>query len=185
MTLDFRLDIIGILFLRQPMKIDINDLKEEITHFSVTETAEKLGFEGDCKFKGPVTAEIDIHNLGGKFKVTGNIKADFSMACSRCLKECESSVNTDFSIYHVKGISESSGEIGRDEADEILLTDDIINLDEDIRQTVFLELPMSIVCKDGCKGFCSICGADRNIKDCGCTIVKESPFNKIKLNGGK
>ena len=35
------------------------------------------------------------------------------------------------------------------------------------REQILLEIPINLVCKPGCKGLCSVCGANKNEGDCG------------------
>jgi uncharacterized protein len=37
-----------------------------------------------------------------------------------------------------------------------------------VREQLLLALPSYPVCQEGCKGLCSVCGANLNERDCGC-----------------
>jgi uncharacterized protein len=37
-----------------------------------------------------------------------------------------------------------------------------------VREQIVLALPGYPVCGEGCKGLCSVCGANLNERDCGC-----------------
>jgi uncharacterized protein len=48
-----------------------------------------------------------------------------------------------------------------------------LRLDDVVLGAVWLNLPMRILCKAGCRGLCPACGADLNMAKCACQ--KESP----------
>jgi uncharacterized protein len=78
----------------------------------------------------------------------------------------------------------------RDEREVELLDEDMevnflygetIDLDETIREQIYLSLPMKSLCKEGCLGLCPFCGANLNEGLCKCS--RESPypvFSKLK-----
>ena len=58
--------------------------------------------------------------------------------------------------------------------------DDIVLVDE-VRQHILLALPSHTLCSTGCRGLCSVCGANRNVHPCGCAAAgKTSPFDALK-----
>ena len=61
-----------------------------------------------------------------------------------------------------------------------------IDLDPIIREQVLLALPVSVLCREDCKGLCTVCGEDLNEKDCGCerkvVDVRLAKLKDIKLN---
>ena len=44
-----------------------------------------------------------------------------------------------------------------------------------VHESVLLELPIRFLCREDCKGLCSVCGADLNEKDCGCPEKEPDP----------
>ena len=50
---------------------------------------------------------------------------------------------------------------------ELILADDLhIDLLPLIREYLYLDIPISPVCKPDCKGLCPICGSDLNLSNC-------------------
>ncbi|MFT3707675.1 MAG: DUF177 domain-containing protein [Archangium sp.] len=56
-----------------------------------------------------------------------------------------------------------------------------IDLDPVVREQVLLALPVTVVCRDDCKGLCTTCGQDLNDEDCGHGKVKEVDVRLAKL----
>jgi uncharacterized protein len=164
------------------MKINIKDLKEGINKFVLNESPEEIGFEnGDIEFNEIISSNIEVNKVGEKFIVKGKIKTAILLECSRCLKKFEYNIDCNFRLIYLKNIKFKEGEISKEEIDEVMLTDDILNIGDDIRQTIILEIPMKPICKESCKGLCANCGKDLNFGKCNCKFEKTSPFSKIRL----
>ena len=54
-----------------------------------------------------------------------------------------------------------------------------LDLDELLRADILLSLPSKILCKEDCKGLCSVCGADRNKQECHCEEKSVDPRLEI------
>lgn len=53
-------------------------------------------------------------------------------------------------------------------------------------EQVALELPVKVVCSEGCRGICPSCGANRNRESCSCSEgASKSPFDVLKNLKGK
>ncbi len=169
------------------LKINIKDLAGPVTEVAFEEAAKELGFSGkELVIEGLVECRATIYNLGFRFRVKGELTATIVLECSRCLKTIKKKLQPEFDLVYVKDGVNEEGELGPAEVDELVLEGDILDLDEDMRQTILLELPMNPVCKESCKGLCSYCGADLNKKKCNCKgPVKNNPFGQIKLKGEK
>jgi uncharacterized protein len=44
----------------------------------------------------------------------------------------------------------------------------VIDLHDDVRQTVLLSIPLKVLCSEDCKGLCPHCGANWNLGSCNC-----------------
>lgn len=164
------------------MKIDIKNLKEGINEFNLNETPEEIGFKPeDAEFEKLISSDIEVNKIGEKFIVKGEIKTVMDLECSRCLEKFKYNINANFKLIYIKDKISKYGEINKEEMDEITFTEDILNVDDDVRQTIILEIPMKPVCKETCKGLCPNCGKNLNFERCNCKIEKKSPFSKIKL----
>lgn len=58
-----------------------------------------------------------------------------------------------------------------------------IDLDPIVREQVLLALPVTVLCRDDCKGLCPTCGQDLNENDCGHSEKKEIDARLAKLQG--
>jgi uncharacterized protein len=44
----------------------------------------------------------------------------------------------------------------------------VIDITDDVRQTLLLAVPFKLVCSDTCKGLCPSCGTNWNLEACEC-----------------
>ena len=147
------------------MKIQISDIvsgKDRSKKIDEIFNIEAFEFEGDiikpvapCKVSGVVTSDSDV------LVITANIKTELEMVCSRCL---------DTFIYPIDIDIEERFTNNPDLEDEgIMFVDgDTINITEVIENCIISTLPIKRLCKEDCKGLCSQCGTNKNIKECQC-----------------
>jgi uncharacterized protein len=98
------------------------------------------------------TIEIDarFESVHEGILVTGDAFATASGECSRCLDPIDSAVEVEFQeLFAYSGTSE----------DDFVVENEIIDLDQVIRDAVVLSLPFQPVCSSDCKGLCATCGA--------------------------
>ena len=135
------------------MKVFLKDIRPEGLVLHDTMNADVIGVreEDHLKFDSALSIntrfELIEDTLLAKTKVRGNI----SSTCSRCLEEIhrgwDKSFTLDFSINR---------------------NTDYVEIDEDVRQEVVLNLPMRVLCKEDCKGICVDCGVNLNEDECRC-----------------
>ncbi len=143
---------------------------------------EKFIFEDeDFLVKTHLYREIDFN--GSIFKVdenvilNGTIKYNFADECARCLMPFDNTVTTGFDALLLRHLDED------DLSDEIRLkiTDGCVDLEEIIKQMIYLSMPMKSLCKKDCEGICPNCGVNLNIEKCKCNEKSTDPrFDKLK-----
>ena len=55
-----------------------------------------------------------------------------------------------------------------------------LDLDALVSEDIFLAMPARFLCKEDCKGLCSVCGADLNTTDCGCARQTDPRWDDLK-----
>ena len=145
----------------------INNTEKEIVFEGKSSFADN-GCTVDCKVSGKA------ESYSGSIKIYGHADAVVSTMCARCLKPLEIPVSVDF--------DETVGHDG------IELNGTILNIDNIVKNNIVVELPIRFLCREDCKGICSICGADLNITDCNCGYEQfDERFAVLKklLDSGK
>jgi uncharacterized protein len=93
-------------------------------------------------------------------------------------------VEQDFDLLYrpVSTIArEEEVEVSEDELGVGFFSGDGIELADVVTEQVILSLPMKVICRADCQGFCPICKANLNFEKCSCLPIKESsPFSSLK-----
>ena len=121
--------------------------------------------DGDCadeRFPAGIVASGTVKNHCGIVTMQGKADFTFRAPCDRCAAVTE----RVFSVPIVHTLCRSESE----EADDSIIVRSDLSLDIDglIYEDAVLSLPTRFLCREDCKGLCPICGADRNLVDCGC-----------------
>ena len=106
----------------------------------------------------------------------GEVTAQWVGECSRCLRPVAGTVRTRVRELFDAPTRVGAKANGSTEGDEDIypLSGDQADLEPLARDAILLALPQAPLCADDCAGLCPVCGADRNVADCGCdTVVRD------------
>ena len=118
-----------------------------------SEPAEILELEDDLIFSAddPIVYDLVISKVSGGALVSGNASTRLTGACGRCLQPSEITLETgDMQLFV---------ELGDEE---------MVDITEDIRAELLINLPANLLCSDDCAGLCNICGVNLNKVQCSC-----------------
>lgn len=145
------------------MKINLKqifDIVGEKKEFSYEIPADGFSDVKGYTFDSAVVLSGMLHNRAGVVYL--NYSAVFRLlhTCDRCLKEFSRDYDLSFDHIVVPYVS-------NDDNDDYVVADgESIDLNEIALTDMLLSLPTKILCKDDCKGLCSICGCDLNENQC-------------------
>ena len=160
----------------------------------------------DWRADGGGTFSARFTRAGKKVVLTANATIPLSTCCSRCLKDIRRELNLDFTTIFTaaparelpaqqegsKKMQDESGtgaSFDLDSADEEAFDGRTIETDGVLAEQLLLELPMSALCGEDCRGLCSVCGKNLNEGDCGCERKPMDPrwaaLKSIKITPGK
>jgi len=165
------------------MKINLNKLKlaphqKQDFHFEEPGDDQLLDSWGG-KFLQPVVVDGELEHNGKDMQVQGKVQAVVELYCSRCLKPVTYTVNTSFSAIIVDG--QRQKEFSDAEEDVVFNFDGIADLTPLVQEIIVSDLPISVLCKEECKGLCPLCGSDLNTGTCGCREDNIDPrWEKLK-----
>lgn len=147
---------------------------------------EDVGYSHDFPFafEKLTLDDLELTNFEGVASVGKTpqgliLQADFSaettLECVRCLTNFEHALDWSFTeLYAFDKRSET-------ESGLLLPEDAHLDLAELIRDYALLEIPISPIHAENCKGLCPECGQNLNLKDCGHRPAEpDSPFAKLK-----
>lgn len=122
---------------------------------------------GEHPFQQPVQYEGEIVNHLGVLKLNGIVQAVYSTHCSRCFKPLDVPLSAQVETV----LSREGGE----EDDIFPITEDAVEVEDVLMPELLLQVRMTYLCKEDCKGLCPVCGADRNVSSCTCETRQIDP----------
>lgn len=172
------------------MQIDIFKLKENIgesEYYQIDERFEDVTEpSSEIKWLKPVTGQLKLTNTGESILIEGEIYTEALLQCSRCLKKFTFLVDTTFKEKYFEK-QDDEEEIVKEQLlntkdlSTFFYQGDILDLDDLLKNSIYLELPMKPVCNQACKGICPRCGQDLNEGKCECKIEHVDPrWDKLK-----
>lgn len=154
------------------MKIDLRKLTGSNTvsiPFSETLDLREETLYGAKPFQSPVQISGEVSNESGVLRLKGTIKTIYSTACARCLKPLDILLTAETDMIL------SDDPETEEEDDLFVLTGDSVDPADVLVPALILQVQMTYLCKEDCKGLCPHCGADRNVTDCGCEKKQIDP----------
>lgn len=115
---------------------------------------------------------------GKRLLLHGRLTAQAETDCDRCLSVVEVPVEARFSLQYVTRFEYESAPVVELEEEEMTVSvfdGEAIDIDDLVREQVLLAVPERTLCRQDCKGLCPTCGADRNLKQCGCESADTDP----------
>lgn len=124
----------------------------------------------------PLLLDLRLESLAEGILASGRVRGRWSATCSRCLDP----VRQDFEV-ELRELFEPDPV----EDETYPLEHEEIDLEQPLRDTVVLELPLIPLCDPGCMGLCPTCGADLNENACACpsapTDARWEPLRQLEL----
>ncbi len=146
----------------------IMSIKDKVQHIEAPLELKEFTLDGNVySFVSKNPVHLTITNMGNrKVKVEAVTKLSLNIPCNRCLEDVETffdiniSKNLDFNDTDKDRIKEL------DEANYI--SGNNLDVDLMIYDEIVIEFPLSVLCKEDCKGLCKVCGTNKNRNTCDC-----------------
>lgn len=138
---------------------------------------EEFHLDGPDLWKASVTAVGD-----GEFWLSGEIAGKVVMECARCLEPTSAAVRAYFQHMLRYEPGQDQIELIEEGEEEVyLFGHPDLDLSSFLAEAFVSAMPFTVLCKENCKGLCPVCGANRNLVDCG----HAAPHDGGKLSGLK
>jgi uncharacterized protein len=161
------------------MRVELARLDSKGGKFAHDYAAEELVLEDDrVVLVGPPKVSGRITRTENNVVVEGEFAAVAKVECDRCLRPVELPINSEFRLDYVTAETYKSFEnveLGQEDLTLSIFDGEAIDVDEIVREQVLLAIPTHAICQENCKGFCAVCGADRNVIDCNCDAKEIDP----------
>lgn len=154
------------------MKIQVGGLADGVYNYQLAADSNLLGL--DERFQGQVAVDASLEKSGTQVFLTAGVVANASFVCDRCLLPFLSALKSSYRMYYVTAESVDSS-VDPSEVQIVTPGSSVIDLDEDVRQTVLLSVPLKLLCSEKCKGLCPHCGTNWNSGTCTCEEITADP----------
>jgi uncharacterized protein len=114
----------------------------------------------------------------------GTLSGGIQVLCDRCLEPYHRELEASFRVFLARpshAAEEEDVELDEEDLDFDFIRGDEIDLNEIIREQIYLTIPMKSLCREDCLGLCPKCGSNLNRGGCQCRGDKGHPaFLKLK-----
>ena len=165
------------------MKLDITkgiQLRGVAFHTELADAWGEDRWNGDTiAYAGPVTFSGSYMLADETVIVRGTVCADIASNCARCAGPALTHVEAELEEAFVRDTGDERAEAL--DGDTYMYSGHVLELDDAVRTALLLELPSRILCKEDCKGLCSQCGANLNVRECSCQkdLIRKNPFSAL------
>jgi len=162
------------------MQLDLTRFHQGLNHFSRVFQPGEVGQDGEAyRVIEPVQVDVQIQKDKERFRLAGTVRTRLELSCSRCLEPFTLPIDSAFDLQYLPMEADEGHaddrEVGDEDLDASVYRDDQIDLNELLREQIYLALPMKPLCRDDCAGLCPQCGTNRNTGTCACAPQWEDP----------
>jgi uncharacterized protein len=108
---------------------------------------------------GPVELEVRLESVSEGVYVSGTVYAPLTGECSRCLDELTDEITVE--IGELFAYPDSVTDETTDEDELPRVVDELLDVEQTVRDAVVLALPLAPLCGPDCPGLCPECGEKR------------------------
>ena len=160
------------------MKIQAGGLSEGLHRYNFRVTPVELGLSPE--FEDAVAVEAELEKTSREMLLKAKVSAAVTWECDRCVIPFRAQVESGFQTYYVT----DGADIARlDLADVQVIPSgsNVIEIADDVRQSIVLSVPLKRICREDCKGLCPHCGKNLNYGPCGCRdTIADGRWDKLK-----
>lgn len=154
------------------MFIGIQELERQPLRFEEEFAPGTIDFRTrDFRQVAPLTVELAAELDGNEIHIVGRLAARVAITCARCLEPVEREIASRFDLHYrpVSAISRDEEiALDRENLEVGFYVGEGLFLADVVAEQVHLALPMKVVCREDCRGFCPGCGANLNREACRC-----------------
>ncbi|EET61711.1 putative ACR, COG1399 [Marvinbryantia formatexigens DSM 14469] len=110
---------------------------------------------------------LEIRNMGDrKLQITGSTVLTVRIPCDRCLEDVD--VTLELSFEKEADLNKSEAESQQTLENFVYVEGYSLDVDKLVYSELLVNWPSKVLCKEDCKGICSICGTNLNQNTCNC-----------------
>jgi uncharacterized protein len=160
------------------MLLDLSKIRTPHERYEKVYAADAFKAQGEYRIVEPVALAFDIFKDKDQYRLVGGVKTMLELPCSRCLEAFRLPVDSQFELRyqpHAQNTGEGEREIEEDDLTTAFYENEEIDLEQLMQEQFYLVLPMKPLCREDCKGLCSVCGKNMNRETCDCKRDWDDP----------
>ena len=125
-----------------------------------------------CHALCPLQFEAHLCNRGKFISLEADLSVRLALCCYRCGTGFERDFSTHLSLKLIEASSVGSVDeiiLSEDDLDTVTYQDPVIELEDLLLESVYLEFDDQCLCSEDCKGLCLQCGKNLNEGPCSCS----------------
>jgi uncharacterized protein len=173
----------------QPFLVLLSSLEEGANRLRLEGDPDDVGITpDDADLEGGVIFEGDFYRADTQVEIQGRARAVVRLACDLCIAPVRLEIDAPVRLLCEKRAERDrrTDEEGNAEDTGLLYYDGRnLELQEEIREVILLEIPWHPVCSPGCRGLCPQCGKNLNEGACGCVPRRAvTPWDALQRMAG-
>ena len=164
------------------MKLDLTELARTVGMHAEEKINEPCPPDLGLECSSNVVGDLKLDNTGSLLIVRGKIEAGVKLECSRCLIDFVMPVQAEIEEqFRIEKVGDAFTILPLEEEESAeLVKNNVLDVDELVRQNLLLGVPFQPLCKPECAGLCPTCGENLNVRQCGCPPAEiDSPFKAL------
>ncbi|MDA1190755.1 MAG: DUF177 domain-containing protein [Candidatus Poribacteria bacterium] len=122
----------------------------------------------------PISVIVEATRTDDDVNMTLDVSVEAEYVCGRCVDPISSTLESRFSIFYQPMAERPDYLEDEEEVGLGYYEDAIINIRDDIRRYLLIEIPMWPICREDCAGLCHRCGANLNREACTCESTQQT-----------
>lgn len=114
-------------------------------------------------FAEPLKVVGKMKHAGGVIMLEAEVEGNYTCVCDRCGVDTTHSIKFSVSENYVRAAT-----VFQDDEDAVRFEGYEIDLAQTVSEFAFSALPTKHLCKEDCKGLCTVCGKNLNMESCTC-----------------
>lgn len=153
---------------------EVNQIK--IDYMLTPEPTDGVRFDSDARVTGQIT------DNAGYMRLVLSAELAYHGECARCLAPVSGVFSLDFerTVAAEHTLTEEQKDELSDEYVEVV--DGKLDIDEPLREELWLCFPKKLLCEEDCPGLCPVCGRPKREGDCGCVTREIDPRLAVLKN---
>ena len=171
------------------MIVDLQSISRSPRHFNLTYQPDWWRkSEDDVQVQGleaPLVVKVTVSREDKRYVIHGRLAGKIRLVCDRCLDTYTFALGRDFRLSLSPPVNPESArdetELKKEDLAVGFIEAEKIDLDDIIREQIYLSLPIKLLCESACAGLCRVCGVNLNRETCKCSKNAGHPgFLKLK-----